>query len=201
MKIRIISFLFLVSLLIVPCFAFEYEEEEVEPSEDSVFQILQEGDLENALTAQAEVFGEQLQDALNGLEIEPQAFSSADTQATSFSADTSLGQLSFFLPAGTPSNPFIILSNGTVLNGTSSTIYLYCEKYPGYTFQASRFSAFQYRTNTVTSNPWYDLNLRNPSGLGSAPAGSGATEYLPSICLLFLAFCSALQLGNKKLTV
>lgn len=74
-------------------------------------------------------------------------------------ADCSLGSgVRFYVPASAAEGCFTYDSSGNLFNISNSTIYLYSPDYPDYTFSASRFSGFQYRTdgyNTVA------LNIRN----------------------------------------
>ena len=76
--------------------------------------------------------------------------------------DCALGKgLTFYVPSTYASGSFTYDENGNLFNLTSSTVYLYCTDYPDYTFSASRFSTFQYRTDSGYGSNTADLNLNN----------------------------------------
>ena len=78
-----------------------------------------------------------------------------------FVCDCALGNgVTFYVPASAAEGCFTYDDSGYLFNISNSTIYLYSPNYPSYTFSASRFSGFQYRTgNTGTS--YSALNIRN----------------------------------------
>lgn len=76
--------------------------------------------------------------------------------------DSALGDgLTFYIPASFVSGSLTYDENGYLFNLTSSSIYLYCPDYPDYTIYASRFSGFQYRTDSNYGTTYQDLNLTN----------------------------------------
>lgn len=76
-----------------------------------------------------------------------------------FTCDCALGNgVEFFIPANNASGSLSYDTNGILMNITSSTINLYSPAYPDYTFSASRFSGFTYRTSNYDTR---DLNIRN----------------------------------------
>lgn len=76
--------------------------------------------------------------------------------------DSALGNgLTFYIPANYVSGSLTYDENGYLFNLTSSSIYLYCPDYPDYTIYASRFSGFQYRTDSNYGTTYLDLNLTN----------------------------------------
>lgn len=77
-------------------------------------------------------------------------------------ADSSLGEgLTFYIPSGYAEGSLTYDENGYLFNLTSSSIYLYCPDYPDYTIYASRFSGFQYRTDSNYGTTYVDLQLTN----------------------------------------
>lgn len=76
--------------------------------------------------------------------------------------DSALGNdLTFYIPANYVTGSLTYDENGYLFNLTSSSIYLYCPAYPDYTIYASRFSGFQYRTDSNYGSTYQDLNLTN----------------------------------------
>lgn len=76
--------------------------------------------------------------------------------------DSALGDgLTFYIPSNFVSGSLTYDENGYLFNLTSSSIYLYCPDYPDYTIYASRFSGFQYRTDSNYGTTYLDLNLTN----------------------------------------
>lgn len=78
--------------------------------------------------------------------------------------DSALGEdLTFYIPSGYAEGSLTYDENGYLFNLTSSSIYLYCPDYPDYTIYASRFSGFQYRTDSDYGSMYVDLQLTNVS--------------------------------------
>lgn len=106
-----------------------------------------------------------------------------------FVCDCALGNsVRFWIPADFAVGS-IALNNGVLVNMTNSTIYLYCEQYPSYTFMASRFSGFQYRA-TSGSN-YYSLNIHNVtetniSFLDDEPQAVSTNTLLIVLCVIVL---------------
>lgn len=76
-----------------------------------------------------------------------------------FTCDCALGSgVTFYVPTTYAAGSLTYDSSGNLFNLTSSTIYLYSPDYPSYTFTASRFSTFTYRTSGYDTQ---DLNIRN----------------------------------------
>lgn len=86
--------------------------------------------------------------------------SAAELQAGyRFICDCALGSgVEFFIPTTYAAGSLTYDSSGILINLTASTIYLYCPAYPDYTFTASRFSGFTYRSSGYDTR---DLNIRN----------------------------------------
>lgn len=79
-----------------------------------------------------------------------------------FTADSALGDgLTFYIPTDYASGSLTYDENGYLFNLTASSIYLYCPDYPDYTIYASRFSGFQYRTDSNYGSTYIDLKLTN----------------------------------------
>ena len=78
-----------------------------------------------------------------------------------FTCDCALGTgVTFYIPTNFASGSLTYDSSGNLFNLTSSTIYLYSPDYPNYTFTASRFSGFTYRSGNAGSTTT-DLKIRN----------------------------------------
>lgn len=76
-----------------------------------------------------------------------------------FTCDCALGSgVEFYIPTTYASGSLTYDSSGNLINLTSSTIYLYSPAYPDYTFSASRFSGFTYRSSNYDTR---DLNIWN----------------------------------------
>lgn len=66
--------------------------------------------------------------------------------------DCSLGDdLRFEIPANYEHGD-LIEKDGQLFNATSSTIYIYCDEYPEYSFRLSSFSGVEYRTSANNYN-------------------------------------------------
>lgn len=64
--------------------------------------------------------------------------------------DCSLGNdLRFDIPADVDQGDLIV-KDGVLFNATSSTIYLYCDDYPSYSFRLTSFSGLEYRTDNYS---------------------------------------------------
>lgn len=80
----------------------------------------------------------------------------------SFTCDCALGDdITFYVPASYAQGCLTYNESGYLFNISSSTIYLYCPDYPDYTFSASRFAIFQYRTSSDYGTSYQALNIRN----------------------------------------
>lgn len=101
--------------------------------------------------------------------------------------DSALGNRTFYIPADYASGSLTYDSSGHLFNLTSSTIYLYCPDYPDYTISASRFSVFQYRTDSGYGSSYQELKLRNVSDTNveilsaSPPLSIGSAKLLVMI--------------------
>lgn len=75
--------------------------------------------------------------------------------------DCSLGDdLRFEIPANYE-NGDLIVKDGELFNNTSSTITIYCDNYPDYSFRLSAMSGLQYRTDNYS---YVDLPLTVDTG-------------------------------------
>lgn len=73
--------------------------------------------------------------------------------------DCSLGDgVRFYVPASAAEGCLTYDNNGYLFNISNSTVYLYSPDYPNYTFSASRFSGFQYRSDNYNAA---ELNICN----------------------------------------
>lgn len=64
-----------------------------------------------------------------------------------YTVNSNLGQISLQLPEGLD-NTVLQLRDGYLYNVSGSTVYLYCDQFPTYTFSAARFSPVSYRTGS-----------------------------------------------------
>ncbi len=111
--------------------------------------------------------------------------------------DSALGSgLTFYVPADHADGSLTYDDSGILFNLTSSSIYLYCPDYPGYTIYASRFSGFQYRPDSGSGYQYQDLNLRNVSDTNvqifvedPAPVLSAGLLHVVGIVVLVIGIC------------
>lgn len=84
--------------------------------------------------------------------------------------DCSLGEdLRFDIPSNVE-NGDIIVKDGYLFNATSSTITVYCDSFPQYSFRLPAMSGLEYRSDNYTytsiplsvdSGPYLSLNIAN----------------------------------------
>lgn len=78
--------------------------------------------------------------------------------------DCSLGQdLRFEIPSNYEQGSLIV-KDGVLFNSTSSTITIYCESFPDYSFRLSAWDGLQYRTSSGSSYSYVDLPLKVDTG-------------------------------------
>lgn len=78
-----------------------------------------------------------------------------------FVCDCALGyDMTFYVPNEWAFDALTFDDSGELVNLSTSTCYLYCPKYPDYTFSASRFGTFTYRASNYNTS---DLNITDIS--------------------------------------
>lgn len=74
-----------------------------------------------------------------------------------FVCDCALGSdLIFYVPVDWADGQFTLSSSGAPVNMSNNTVYAFCPSFPDYTFSASRFGTFTYRSSSYNSQ---DLNI------------------------------------------
>lgn len=78
--------------------------------------------------------------------------------------DCSLGQdLRFEIPSNYEQGSLIV-RDGYLFNSTSSTITIYCESFPNYSFRLNAWSGLEYRENSVGGYSYVSVPLLVDSG-------------------------------------
>ncbi len=110
--------------------------------------------------------------------------------------DSAMGSgLTFYVPADYAEGSLTYDSSGNLFNLTSSSIYLYCPDYPGYTIYAPRFSGFQYRASSGTGYQYEDLMLHNISATNVQIFTSDPGYQLPDYQLFLILVGLVLAFG------
>ena len=78
--------------------------------------------------------------------------------------DCSLGQdLRFEIPSNYEQGSLVI-KDGNLFNSTSSTITIYCEQFPDYSFRLNAWSGLEYRQSSGAGYTYVDLPLSVDTG-------------------------------------
>lgn len=74
-----------------------------------------------------------------------------------FVCDCALGyDLTFYVPVDWADGQFTLSSSGAPVNMSNNTVYAFCPSFSDYTFSASRFGEFTYRSSSYNTQ---DLNI------------------------------------------
>lgn len=106
----------------------------------------------------------------------------AFTGVASFSVSCNLGDIVLSLPSDVPGD-VLQLKNNRLVNVSASTVYLYCEQFPDYTFSASRFGPVSYRANNLQTQELvvYESELISSDSLS-------ANDFFEIFLLVLIAF-------------
>lgn len=117
------------------------------------------------------------------VDIAPVAADSGFTGLVRYKVKSSLGEIILLLPDGLD-NSVLQYRDGYLYNVSGSTIYLYCEEYPNYTFSASRFSPVSYRV----SNGYDTVQLSVSEVLTYSASPDQLWDYLLYFLLILIVF-------------